>query len=243
MEYQPNALLSQYIETYWTGNDFEGKEKFYKISSDGCVDIIFTLEKPNDIIYSEIVGVMTTYLESSQPQTAQMFGIRFKPAGITAFTRIPIEEFTNKRFELSLVETFFEKSFYESLPKEQTAEETIKHIDNYLTNNLHPLYFPDKQILRAIDLINFTKGQLSPAKVASDVCLCPRHFERKFKLAVGVSPKTYAKIIRFKHTLQYLRNYPHQDLASVAIQCGYYDHTHLIKDFKIFSGNTPTVLR
>jgi AraC-like DNA-binding protein len=242
-EYQPNAVLSPCSEAYWTGDDFEGKDKRYKISSDGCVDIIITLDKTNQSIYSEIVGVMTAYLESSQQQTAQMFGIRFKPAGITAFSHIPVEEFTDKRIELSLIERFFENSFYESLYQKLSTEEIIKHIDNYLTHNLFPKYIPDKQIVRAIDLIDFSKGQLSPARVASDVCLCPRHFERKFKSAIGVSPKTYAKICRFKHTLHYLRNYPHQDLVSVAIACGYYDHTHLIRDFKTFSGKTPTALR
>ena len=242
-EYQPNILLSPYIETYWTGNNFQGKEVFYKILPDGRVDIIFTLDKTNDIFYADIIGAMTSYLESSQPQTAQMFGIRFKPAGITAFTRVPIEELTNRRMDLSLVETLFDKSFYEFLPEKQSTKEMITHFDNYLINRLSFLYDTDKQIIRAIDLIHFSRGQSSPSKVASEVCLCPRHFERKFKLAIGISPKTYSKLIRFKHALRYLRNQPNEDLLSCAIDCGYYDHTHLIKDFKTFSGNTPTALR
>jgi AraC-like DNA-binding protein len=243
LEYQPNTLLSPYIETYWTGNDFAGKEVFYKILPNGCVDIIFTLDKTNDVFYADIIGATTSYLENSQPQTVQMFGIRFKPAGITAFTRVPIEELTNRRIDLALVETLFDKSFYEFLPEKQSLAEMITHFDNYLITRLSSLYYTDKQIIRAVEFINFTKGQLSPSKVAYEVCLCPRHFERKFKLAIGVSPKSYSKLIRFKHALRYLRSQPHEDLLSVAIRCGYYDHTHLIKDFKTFSGNTPTDLR
>jgi len=92
-------------------------------------------------------------------------------------------------------------------------------------------------------LINFSKGQLSLADVASDVCLCQRHFERKFKSAIGVSPKMFAKIFRFNYALQCMKKYPHKDLLTIATECGYYDHTHLAKDFKSLTGDTPSDFR
>ena len=242
-EYRPNILLSPYIETYWTGDNFGGAGEVQKILPDCCVDIIFTFDKTQGTFLARIVGTMTSFFEISYPQTVEMFGIRFRPAGITAFTRVPVDEFTNRDVELSLFETLFDKSFYGTLPEKQSIEEIITYMDNYLTNRLSCLYHVEKQVIRAVDLIFSAKGQLSPAKVASDVCLCQRHFERKFKSTIGITPKTFAKIIRFKHALRCLRNSSHQDLLSVALECGYYDHTHLIKDFKIFSGDTPTGLR
>ena len=242
-EYQSNNLLSPYIETYWVSSGFGGEGEFYKILPDGCVDIIFSLDRDRATFYANIVGTMTTYLEISYPHTVQIFGIRFKPAGITAFTRIPADEFTDRIVELSMADTLFDKSFYETLPEKQSIEEIVAHTDSYLINRIPYIYRAENRIIRAVDLIYSAKGQLSPAKVASEVCLCQRHFERKFKSAIGVSPKTFSKIIRFKETLRCLRNQPCKDLLWVAIECGYYDHTHLIKEFKTFSGNTPTALR
>lgn len=242
-EYQPDALLSPYIETYWISNGFTGEGKSYKILPDGCVDIIFSADKTQDTFYAGIIGTMTTFLNVNYPDSLQMFGIRFKPTGITAFTRVPVEEFTDRNVELELVETLFCKSFCETLSEKQSTEEIIKHADNYLINRRPYLYQSDKQIIRAVDLIYLAKGQLTLSETASDVCLCQRHFERKFKSSIGVSPKTFARIIRFKHALQSLRNHPHQDLLTIAVECGYYDHTHLIKDFKILSGNTPDNIR
>ena len=242
-EYRPNSLLSPYIETYWVSNDFWGEGKFHKILPDGCVDIIFSFDRAKSTFFTKIVGTMTSFLEITYPQTVEMFGIRFRPAGITAFTRVPVEEFTDRDVELALVDTLFDKSFCETLPERQSVEELIRHTDNYLINSIPYLYHSEKQIIRAVDLIYFAKGQLSSAKVACEVCLCQRHFERKFKAAIGISPKTFAKIHRFKYALRYLRDNPNQDLVSVSIECGYYDHTHLIKDFKTLSGNTPTALR
>jgi transcriptional regulator GlxA family with amidase domain len=105
------------------------------------------------------------------------------------------------------------------------------------------LYHTDRQIIHAVNLISHAKGQLSLAGVASEVCLCQRHFERKFKSVIGVSPKMFAKIFRFKNAMRYLQNYPHKDLLTIALECGYYDHTHLAKDFKSLTGDTPADFR
>ncbi|MDR1342373.1 MAG: helix-turn-helix domain-containing protein [Prevotellaceae bacterium] len=191
----------------------------------------------------DIFGTMTTCLEITCPQSVQMFGIRFKPAGITAFTRVPVKEFTDRNVELALVETLFGKSFCEALAEKQSVAEIVACTNSYLTSLLPCLYRSDGQIVHAVDLIYLTKGQLPLAAVASDVCLCQRHFERKFKSAIGISPKLFAKIFRFKHALQCLKSYPHKDLLTVAVECGYYDHSHLIKDFKMLSGDTPADFR
>jgi transcriptional regulator GlxA family with amidase domain len=105
------------------------------------------------------------------------------------------------------------------------------------------LYPVESQIIRAIDLISLSKGQLSLAGVASDVCLCQRHFERKFKSVIGVSPKMLAKIFRLNNALQCMQKHQHADLLTIAIECGYYDHTHLAKDFKLLTGDTPADFR
>jgi len=95
-EYEPNKLLAPYIDTYWISDGFGGKGKFYKILPDGCVDIIFSFDKAKSTFLTKVVGTMTSFLEISYPQSVEMFGIRFRPAGITAFTRVPVEEFTDK---------------------------------------------------------------------------------------------------------------------------------------------------
>jgi transcriptional regulator GlxA family with amidase domain len=154
-----------------------------------------------------------------------------------------MDELTDWSVDLALVETLFNPSFYEVLPEKQSVTEIIAHTDTFLLNLLPKLYGSDTKIIHAVDLICFAKGQRSLEKVASDVCMCQRHFERKFKSAIGLSPKTFAKITRFKHALQCLRVHPRQDLLSIAVQCGYYDHTHLIKDFKSLSGDAPADFR
>ena len=242
-EYMPDARLTPWVKNYWSASSFVSSEVTPKVFPDGCTDIIFRFDRTAGTSYAGLFGMTTAFIEVDYPKSTQMFGIRFKPAGMTAFTRVPLDELTDRSVELALVETLFDKSFYETLPEKQSVAEIVAHTNNCLLNRYSCLYHTDRQIIRAVDLISLAKGQLSLTSVASDVCLCQRHFERKFKSVVGVSPKMFARIFRFKYALLCMQKYPHKDLLTIAVESGYYDHTHLVKDFKSFTGDTPTDFR
>ena len=76
-------------------------------------------------------------------------------------------------------------------------------------------------------------------RLAENACLCTRQFKRKFYERVGVNPKTYARIIRFNRAYNLKNAYPNRDWLGIAIECGYYDYQHLMKDYKEFTGVTP----
>ena len=242
-EYNPDILLTPWIKNYWSADGFWESKVTPKVFPDGCTDIIFTFDRTRGYAYTNLLGTTTSFIEVDYPQSTQMFGIRFKPAGITAFTRIPVNELTDQSVELALLETLFEKSFYEALPEKQSFAEIVAHTNRCLINQLPRLYHFNKQIIRAVDLICLANGKLNLAGVASDVCLSQRHFERQFKSTIGISPKLFAKILRFKQAVKCLHNCPHKDLATIAEDCGYYDYTHLQKDFKSLSGDTPSNFR
>lgn len=244
-EYCPHILLTPYIEAYWTVSGFVEKEEHHKILPDGCVDIIFSLEETSHqsglkSMFPNIVGTMTTYLEGSYLNNISLLGIRFKPAGFTAFTQIPIYEFTDQRIDLTSIESLFDEEFYYELPSKETAEKRIQEIDKYFLKRLKNIFKLDQQIVYAIELIRQTEGKLSLMTVASESCLSIRHFERRFKTAIGIAPKTFSKVVKFQHTLSYLKKNNHLSIISLAIDCGYYDQAHLIKDFKSLSGNPPS---
>jgi AraC-like DNA-binding protein len=62
----------------------------------------------------------------------------------------------------------------------------------------------------------------------------------RFRRQFGLSPKTYARIVRFRRTLALLeRAGCDRTLADVAASCGYYDQSHLTRDFALLAGCTP----
>jgi AraC-like DNA-binding protein len=79
-------------------------------------------------------------------------------------------------------------------------------------------------------------------QLAHEVCLSPRQFERNFIERVGMSPKLYVRIVRFDQAFRLKERQPNLDWLAVAVQCGYYDYRHLVRDFKAFAGVTPPQL-
>jgi AraC-like DNA-binding protein len=78
--------------------------------------------------------------------------------------------------------------------------------------------------------------------VASELGVSERHLRRVFREAVGVSPKTFAKLARFQRALGDERLGRHAGWASIAVEAGYYDQAHLIAEFRAIAGVTPQAL-
>lgn len=75
-------------------------------------------------------------------------------------------------------------------------------------------------------------------KIADISCYSRKQFGRVFKDIVGVNPKEYQRILRFQRAL-YLMQQGCRDEQKIAIECNYTDSSHLIREFKHFTGFTP----
>jgi len=73
--------------------------------------------------------------------------------------------------------------------------------------------------------------------------LSARRFIELFRRYVGVTPKLYCRIRRFQRALGELHRIKQMDWSAVALECGYYDQSHFIRDFRQFSGLTPSAYR
>jgi AraC-like DNA-binding protein len=68
-----------------------------------------------------------------------------------------------------------------------------------------------------------------------------RHLAARFREELGMPPKALARILRFERAVERLR--AGEDLAALALDCGYYDQAHFNRDFREFAGATPTEVR
>ena len=67
-----------------------------------------------------------------------------------------------------------------------------------------------------------------------------RHVTERFRRQLGITPKAYARLLRFQHATDLLgQDRPGRSLADVAMAAGYYDQSHLTRDFAALAGMTP----
>ncbi len=91
----------------------------------------------------------------------------------------------------------------------------------------------------AAELLFATCGQSRVGELAARLYLSTSQFERRFKESMGVTPKTFARLIRFRAICEALIYDPTRPAIALAHDFGYTDQSHLIRDFKAFSSQTP----
>lgn len=75
---------------------------------------------------------------------------------------------------------------------------------------------------------------------ASMACLSLRQFERSFMTRIGISPKLFIRIVRFEYAMEVKNNFPDKNWSQIALECGYTDSSHILKEFRTFAEFPPS---
>lgn len=163
--------------------------------------------------------------------------VKFKEGAATAFFKEPL----NELFSISVsLDSLIQRSLIEQI-EEQLAEATnhtqrIVLVENFLLSRLRELK-PDLFILKAIDVIKLSKGNMRINDLMDTIPLSRDAFEKRFRKSTGTSPKQFSSIIRLNNLISRLDN--NSNLTDAALTAGYFDQSHFIKDFKAFTGELP----
>lgn len=186
---------------------------------DGCADVIFDHDS------ALVVGTMTRPLEARA--LPGMFGIRFRPGRAALALRAPLTALTDARVPLGDVTRRFPA----------VNPERIESVEAALRSLLADVK-PDPRVDAAVEVITRSGGRAAIERVAAAAGVTRQHLARAFAYHVGVSPKTFARVMRFRRALK-LACKGKQAWADLAAELGYFDQSHLIAEFREFAGETP----
>jgi AraC-like DNA-binding protein len=214
-EIPPTAALRPWVECFWTRGD-DGAAGEQRVLPDGCADLVFDLTAGDGMV----VGTMTKPLVLPPSGRSDFFGVRFRPGRAAAFLRIPLAEITDARVPLADVWSNWK------------GEPSLDALESELIRRVRP--DRDRRVDAAV--AQLASGARVDA-VARAVGLSRQHLARQFLHHVGISPKTFARVMRFQRVIESADR--HADWADVAARHGYYDQSHLIADFRDLAGATP----
>ncbi|MBD1366760.1 AraC family transcriptional regulator [Mucilaginibacter sp. ZT4R22] len=112
------------------------------------------------------------------------------------------------------------------------AERFVAKLANGITNKALPIDLVAQQMLDASQPLD---------RYVSSAFLSHRQFDRQFIERMGIAPKEYLRVVRFDQAYRMKSRYPEMNWFNIAIACGYYDYQHLSKEYKAFTGYTPSV--
>jgi len=101
----------------------------------------------------------------------------------------------------------------------------------------------DLQVMQSVFALLHHRGRSRIHDLAAAAALSERQFQRRFRAAVGLTPKELARIARVRAAAIQLLDDASPQWPAVAADAGYFDQSHLIRDFARILGRTPTALR
>ena len=250
-EYPSHASLKKYIRCYWTFEDYRAasSDDGLNVLAEGVEFILNVPDATGQIrcdgktgatARSGVYGPMTGPMRLTPVHNATVFGICFRTGGTTPFFSHPISELKNSFAEIDDIWDLKSSEIIHRIQYDcKTTEERIDLWNRHFLSQIDKTHGEDPCLSAAIDLIESNKGSINIDYLAGSVGLSSRQLERNFKQRIGMTPKQLCRNLRFKHVFNHLLNFPIESWAAIALACGYYDQSHMINEFKQYTGSSP----
>jgi len=195
------------------------------------------------------LGLWSTYHIIDWPLDLQCVGVSFKPGGAYPFLGLPLSELKNQIVPLDMIWGSFAAEIREWLYAAPTIQARFDMLEQLFLARLcdtapvvrcrgAPLGF--KAVQYATAEIARRHGALSIRELSESMGMSQKHLIVQFKKMVGFTPKELGRLYRFAGILASIDLTQPVDWTLVAHQFRYHDQSHFIRDFKEFTGHTPT---
>lgn len=248
-EYPIAEPLKPFVKVIWAMESEECSAPPMRILPDSCVELVIHFNDPYKTTFSNnetaiqpqsfVVAQMNNFIEIQPNGKTGMISVRFSAQGAYHFFGMPMKEIANGVVDLKLIWNNLAKEIEERIVSCDDTNQRSEIIQHYLLIQLAKNGKVDTTLDHSLSLIYSTQGQIRVGEIATKLGMSNRQLVRKFGNSIGLSPKEFARIIKFIGSLNYLKASRGDNLAEVAHTCGYYDQAHFIHDFKEYSGLTP----
>lgn len=190
---------------------------------------------------SVIVGPQLTSVRLGINKSHKSVRVGFHPGGLYRLLGFSLSEMIDVSFDAEDIFGQEMKQLNTQLQKAISFDHINGVIEKFLLQKVKALK-PALPIDRAMLELFRMNGNVPIEKIASLSCLSLRQFERQCKDRIGLAPKLFARLIRFSKAYRLRENFPQLSWTSIAYECGYFDQTHFILDFKEFAGVAPGII-
>ena len=233
--YFPASDLSHLVLRYWIIRwDLRGQESYtQELLTYPCLNLV--IEAGQSALY----GVETQKSSHTLEGCGTVLGVKFRPGGFYPFFKRSISELTNRALPLSDVFGIDSASLEAAILSSAADGHRVTLVEDFLRQRLPP---PDENVTlvnQIVDAINAERAITRVDHVACRFHMSRRTLERLFSQYVGVSPKWVIQRARLHEAAEKLARDEKVDLPRLALDLGYFDQAHFIKDFKTIIGTTP----
>jgi AraC-like DNA-binding protein len=231
--------LSSYVNFLWLSESYSQPHPVELILPTATVDMVVDLaqvESPRSVVS----GVQSRAVELDTAGRLSLIGARFRPGGASALLGIPAAELHNCTVSLETIwghrgEQLRERLHFAKLPLQR-----FQILEDFLAERLYGQSPLSEVVRHSVKAIHAAGETVSVQVLALGIGMSPVRFSTLFRDQVGLTPKSYAKLVRFQRAIAAIGPATHVDWASIALGCGYFDQAHFNHDFRDFCGMAPS---
>lgn len=192
-----------------------------------------------------LVGQSNTYGLANWEGDTSLIIVPLSTTGFYHFLQESTCSITNSFYSLDYLNLrSSHQELQERLWEVQDASNAQQLIESFLLRHFYKLTYVDNlssNIQPVTNWINKTSGLIHIDKIADKFRLSTRRLQQLFAQQVGLSPKQYSRVIRFRSLIQKIHQKPQTSLMQIVADFDFTDESHLIRDFKQFLNITPTL--
>jgi AraC-like DNA-binding protein len=250
--FTPSAILKPYVKLYFIFESDSDVAFDDIVFPSGDMEMIFNLDDgtwetsvENKFVKTppiELWGQITKPLPIKSKGRHTMLGIKLHTHSAAYFISDEIGIFNNRVTDLADVIGNPVKILHAQLLETPEPDKRIALVEAFLIKRLIAGEKRAFRIDKVADILSSIKkdpAENSIRNIATKHGITTRYLQRIIYQHTGLSPKSFDKINRFQHSLKLLSKND-RPLTAVAYNSGYFDQSHFIRDFKSFTGVTPS---
>ncbi len=243
--------LDRALRCVWFARDDTGAAGLrQRVLPNGVVELIISLrDEPYGVLRDSTVrthrtawlcGIQRGPLVIQAPADGLLVGLRFRPGGMRALWRVPLHELTDDVVAAEAIDGALLAALRDRLDAAATIEARMAVLTSLLTPRIDLDTLATGTVHAALRTLDRDR-EVGMGARAARLGVTHQHLVRIFRDGVGVPPRLLTRILRFDGVVRAvgpLTGPPRW--ATIAADAGYYDQSHLVSEFRLLAGVTPT---
>ena len=248
--YIPGPPLSHFVDYLWQCEGYRPPHRMERVVPDGSMRLIINLQ--DNVLGRQNPGPSHSFgsclfagahsrfvMLDTRSQEATM-GVHFKPGGASPFLRMPASELQGANVQLETVWGPRGLDLRDELLNARTPTARFEILERYLIAQSAGHLVKHPAVAFAVKEFGHVPRARTISEVSDQIGISWRRFTQMFSDEVGLTPKLFCRVRRFQEALVMIRKGGRVSWVNVALDCGYFDQSHFIHDFKAFSGLNPS---
>jgi AraC-like DNA-binding protein len=245
--------LRAFVELFWYCEGYAPAHAKERVLPDGSLQIVISLRHETIPIYGGghhkeiarlpgclVSGPRARFEVISTAEMKAIAGVHFRPGGAPPFLGVPASELSDLDVPLESLWGPIANDLREQLVEASGPDEVFRMLEACLLLRAAGKLCLNPIVAGALEEFQKVSHTRTISELADQTGLSQRRFIEIFRDNVGLTPKLFCRVRRFREALRQAGSGRRVVWSDLALSCGYYDQAHFIHDFRAFSGINPT---